>query len=137
MKMPTWILVGNSNSKGHFVGRCMVPDGLPLVDLHTTSNHTFFPTVTHAWRWMTSTSWWHAKMSMNFKNTPCKAFRQTSSLPPRVHRNLLNMERCCKQNNQLPTKRRAELKDNVHHLIWPTHITPSSIQVLIIHFVQT
>ena len=90
----------------------MVPDGLPLVDLHTTSNHTFFPTVMRAWRWMTSTSWWHAKMSMNFNNTRYKAFRSNLFATSKSAPKLTEQGRCCKQNNQLPTKRRVELKDN-------------------------
>jgi hypothetical protein len=37
---------------------------------------------------------------------------QTSTLPSRMHQKLTKHGRFCKQNNQLPTKTRVELKDN-------------------------
>ena len=90
----------------------MVPDDFPLVDLHTISNYTFFPTVMHAWRWMTSTSWWHAKISMTFKNTWFRDFPLNLLTTSKNAPNLTQYGRYCMQNNQLPTKCRVELKDN-------------------------
>ena len=111
MKMPTWLWIGNSNSKGLFVGRwfpmvcrwliCIRHQIIPSFQLWCVlggewrAPHDGMP----KWVWTSTTP--DTKLSV-----------QTSSLPPRVHRNVLNMERCWKQNNQLPTKRRVELKDN-------------------------
>ena len=40
-----------------------------------------------------------------------KFYLQTSTLPPCMHHKLTKHGRFCKQNNQLPTKTRVELKD--------------------------
>jgi len=39
-------------------------------------------------------------------------FMQTATPPPRMHQKLTKHGKFCKQNNQLPTKTRVELKDN-------------------------
>ena len=39
-------------------------------------------------------------------------FDQTSTLPPSMHRKLTKHERCCMQNNQLPTDSHVELEEN-------------------------
>ena len=40
------------------------------------------------------------------------SLRHTFTLPHRVHHELTEHERCCMQNNQLPTKGHVELEDD-------------------------